>query len=112
MNGLPPHSSRASLHSDRPPRPQSAPGRALSPQRLEDRPLAEHLASQAHQLGKPIHIGRVNSRRRLGIADWFGCASADGTYLTYGPDQNLPRLLRWLGDLDHQPTLLTPERTP
>ncbi|GAA1161487.1 hypothetical protein F4556_005109 [Kitasatospora gansuensis] len=75
-------------------------------------PVAERLARQAHQLGKPVHMGRVNSRKRLRLADWFGCASADGTYLTYGPDQNLPRLLDWLNDLDHQPTLLTPERTP
>jgi hypothetical protein len=26
----------------------------------------------------------------------MGCDSADGTFLAYGPDVNLPRLLSWL----------------
>ncbi|MFC8449533.1 hypothetical protein [Kitasatospora sp. NPDC057223] len=73
--------------------------------------VAERLARQARQLGKNVHMGRVNSRRRLHLADYFGCATSDGTYLTYGPDQNLPRLLNWLADLHHQPTLLTPSPT-
>lgn len=51
-------------------------------------------------------MGRVNSRTRLGIAEWFGCDSADGTYLAYGPDKNLPRLLRWLDELDRRPSLV------
>ncbi|MFI1185809.1 hypothetical protein [Streptomyces californicus] len=51
-------------------------------------------------------MGRVNSRVRMGIAEWFGCDSVDGTYLAYGPDRNLPKLLKWLDELDDQPSLL------
>ncbi|MFD7137035.1 hypothetical protein [Streptomyces sp. NPDC059894] len=51
-------------------------------------PVAERLAREAKALGKGVHMGRVNSRIRLGIAEWFGCDSADGTYLAYGPDNS------------------------
>jgi hypothetical protein len=36
------------------------------------------------------------------IAKRMGCDSADGTFLTYGPDVNLPRLLSWLCDIPGQ----------
>lgn len=42
-------------------------------------------------------MGRVNSLRRLRHAAAIGCDSADGTYLAFGPDRNLPRLLDWIG---------------
>lgn len=41
-----------------------------------------------------VHMGRVNSRRRFDAAQAMGCDSVDGTYLTFGPDTNLPKLLR------------------
>lgn len=69
-------------------------------------PVAERLAREAQVRGKSVHMGRVNSRVRMGIAEWVGCASVDGTYLAYGPDKNLPKLLRWLDELDGQPSLL------
>ncbi|MFF9040515.1 hypothetical protein ACF090_34190 [Streptomyces sp. NPDC014892] len=68
--------------------------------------VAERLAREAKARGKGVHMGRVNSRTRLGIAEWFGCDSADGTYLAYGPDRNLPRLLRWIDELDGRPSLV------
>lgn len=68
-------------------------------------PVAEGLAREAATRGKGVHMGRVNSLRRLGIAEWFGCDSADGTYLAFGPDKNLPRLLRWVDKLDRHPSL-------
>lgn len=61
--------------------------------------------NEAKARGKWIHMGRVNSRRRLEYAKWIGCDSADGTYLTFGPDTNLPKLLSWLDALDRQPFL-------
>lgn len=67
--------------------------------------VAEQLAREARARGKAIHMGRVNSAQRLRTAEWFGCDSADGTYLAFGPDKNLPTLLGWLDDLDHQPSL-------
>ena len=51
-------------------------------------------AAVAH--GKPVHLGRVNSGARLAYAESLGCSTADGTFLAFGPDVNLPRLLSWL----------------
>lgn len=51
---------------------------------------------EAQERGIPTHMGRVNSLRRLRIAAQWGCDSADGTFLAFGPDVNLPKLLRWL----------------
>jgi hypothetical protein len=59
-------------------------------------PAAKDLAEQAKALGKRVHMGRVNSLRRLEYARYIGCDSADGTYLAFGPDENLPKLLGWL----------------
>lgn len=58
-------------------------------------PEARGLVGQARDRGVPVHLGRVNSERRYAYARGIGCDSVDGTFLTYGPDQNLPRLLAW-----------------
>jgi hypothetical protein len=59
-------------------------------------PAAAGLTAQARQHGKTVHMGRVNSLTRLRHAVAIGCESVDGSYLAYGPDTNLPKLLRWL----------------
>lgn len=61
--------------------------------------------TEAKRRGKWVHQGRVNSLRRLRAAAFAGCDSADGTYLRFGPDANLPRLLGWLAALERQPAL-------
>lgn len=68
-------------------------------------PMAAHIALEAKQHGMHCHMGRVNSLRRLRFARDIGCDSVDGTYLGFGPDINLPRLQRWLDDIDRQPSL-------
>ncbi len=68
-------------------------------------PVAERLSREAKERGLQIHMGRVNSRLRLGIAEWFGCDSADGTYLAFGPEKNLARLSGWLDEIEQQPSL-------
>lgn len=68
-------------------------------------PHARRLTADARAHGKRVHMGRVNSRRRLRMAAQMGCHSADGTYLAFGPNTNLPRLLGWLGELDRQEVL-------
>lgn len=68
-------------------------------------PVAEQLAREAKERGKGVHMGRVNSRQRLRTAEWFGCDSADGTYLAFGPDKNLARLAGWLDELGRTPSL-------
>lgn len=56
---------------------------------------AMSLIVEAKQRNKWVHIGRVNSRKRYrmfcGVAD-----SCDGTFLVFGPDVNLPKLLSWV----------------
>lgn len=53
------------------------------------------LGRKARDLGKWTHVGRVNSLKRLRWAAAAGFDSADGTYLGFGPDVNLPKLLGW-----------------
>ncbi|HET7110137.1 MAG TPA: hypothetical protein VFI41_04655 [Gemmatimonadales bacterium] len=57
----------------------------------------------AKNLGKEVHMGRVNSGKRLALAQSWGCDTADGTFLAFGPEKNLPRLLAWLDELAPQP---------
>jgi hypothetical protein len=63
-------------------------------------PHARTLAAEAKRRGKWVHMGRVNSERRYRYAAAIGCDSADGTFLTFGPDVNLPRLLSWVRTVD------------
>lgn len=66
---------------------------------------ARMVIADARSHGKHVHMGRVNSLERLRYADYAGCHSADGTYLTFGPDVNLPHLLGWLRAVNDQCTL-------
>lgn len=68
-------------------------------------PTAQRLAAEAHRRGLTVHMGRVNSQRRLRIAEDFGCDTADGTYLAFGPEKNLARLTSWLDDMWRNPSL-------
>lgn len=61
------------------------------------------IATRAVDRGKWVHMGRVNSERRLRRAAVMGCSSADGTFLRFGPRVNVPRLLRWLDSLAEVP---------
>lgn len=61
---------------------------------------AARVAREAKARGLRVHMGRVNSRRRMTIASTFGCDSADGTYLAFGPTKNLPKVLAWLADVN------------
>lgn len=55
---------------------------------------------EAKRRGKWVHMGRVNSEKRYRYAHALGCDSADGTYLVFGPDINLPKLKAWLRTAD------------
>lgn len=68
-------------------------------------PQATAITAQALRDGRWVHMGRVNSLRRFRAARAMGCHSVDGTFLTFGPDVNLPRLLSWLNDADTAPML-------
>ena len=58
--------------------------------------VAKYFARQAKMRNKRVHMGRVNSYKRLKLANDWGCDTVDGTYLAFGPAVNLPKLLRWL----------------
>lgn len=68
-------------------------------------PHARRLVAEAKRRGKQCHMGRVNSFKRLSYAAHIGCDSADGTFLVFGPELNLPRLRGWLTRLEQQPEL-------
>jgi hypothetical protein len=65
-------------------------------------PAARSLAAEAKARGKGVHMGRVNTFRRLRYAERIGCDTADGTYLAFGPNANLPSLLSWLRAVNDQ----------
>ena len=67
--------------------------------------VARALVADARDRRLWVHMGRVNSLRRLRYAQAIGCDSVDGTFLAFGPDNNLPELLGWLRDVDQQGAL-------
>lgn len=71
----------------------------------KDGSIARDLAFEAHELGKWVHMGRVNTLRRLRLARTAGCDSADGTTLAFGPDRNLAVWRRWLAAAERVPML-------
>lgn len=66
---------------------------------------AEAIAREARLQNVWSHMGRVNSARRLRIADSWGVDSCDGTFLAFGPDKNVPRLVAMLARTEAQPSL-------
>jgi hypothetical protein len=65
------------------------------------------LVAEAKRQGKWVHMGRVNSRRRIRIAVLAGCDSVDGTQLCFAPDKRLKQLNGWLDELQRQPFLFS-----
>lgn len=53
------------------------------------------LITKAKSMGKKVHIGRVNSKKRFVKFARLGCDTADGTFLAFGPKVNLPKMLSW-----------------
>ena len=62
------------------------------------RPGCLEVVMEAKRRGKWVHMGRVNSLSRYRLAKAMGCDSVDGTFLTFAPDENLPKLLSWVAD--------------
>lgn len=63
------------------------------------------IVQEARALGKWVHMGRVNSEKRLRYAATIGCDSADGTFLKYAPDHNIGRMLKWFRNMQTSPNL-------
>lgn len=66
---------------------------------------AAAIVAEANRRGVWAHMGRVNSLRRMRIADDMGCDSVDGTFIAFGPDVNTARLASWFQAINHQPSL-------
>jgi len=64
---------------------------------------ARCLTHTARMHGIPVHMGRVNSEKRLRTAMMWGCGSADGTYLARAPDVNLPKIAGWFSSIYQAP---------
>jgi hypothetical protein len=67
--------------------------------------------AQAKAHGKWVHVGRVNSAKRMRIVEALGADSADGTYVTTGARKgganiNLPKMLSWFMPVKDVNTLL------
>lgn len=67
---------------------------------------AHELAVEAKRRGKWVHMGRVNSWRRISLAGKWGCDSVDGTYLAFGPDILRPKLEAWLNRINNEKAVL------
>ncbi len=66
---------------------------------------AEAIVREARKQQKWIHMGRVNSLKRMTIAVHFGCDSVDGTYLAFAPDLNAIRLVNMMKRIEVEPSL-------
>lgn len=74
---------------------------ATTPWKLSD--VFRALTHEAKARGKLVHMGRVNSHRRLRIAYAWGCDSVDGTGYSMFPDTHLPAALNYLKRLHRTP---------
>jgi len=66
---------------------------------------ASAIVSAAQARGKWTHRGRVNSLRRLQATQVSSFDSADGTFVKFGPDRNLPQVYDWLDQVNRQAVL-------
>lgn len=63
------------------------------------------LIREAVKKGKWVHVGRVNSMRRILWARFAGAHSCDGTTIAFAPDKKLPEIEKWLELIKSQPVL-------
>lgn len=66
---------------------------------------AADLVAEARRRHKWVHMGRVNTLRRLRTAYDLRCDSVDGSCFSRWADQYLQWALRWLVHLEQQPQL-------
>jgi hypothetical protein len=63
------------------------------------------LCAEVKRRGYLLHMGRVNTLRRMRWAFEHGCDSVDGSGFSTWPDTRIPRALAWLAHLHEQPLL-------
>jgi hypothetical protein len=57
---------------------------------------ADACINAAKERGLWVHVGRVNTRRRIIHFKLRGVDSVDGTCIAFGPDVNIPKIERWM----------------
>jgi len=65
------------------------------------------LVAEAKQRGKLVHVGRVNSLKRLEYAIELGADSVDGSGFSMFPDAKIPRALRHISHTEKLEPLFT-----
>lgn len=65
--------------------------------------FAAHCVKQAKAQGKWVHMGRVNSQKRILYAKAIGCDSVDGTQFSMYPDRWIPAGLDWIDGRTNDP---------
>jgi hypothetical protein len=68
-------------------------------------PHAANVAAEARANGRWVHMGRVNSKRRMVYAESIGCDSADGTMLRFDPKRDVQA---WADFVRRNPSLWRP----
>ena len=66
---------------------------------------SEALVRAAKDRGKLVHVGRVNTLRRLRFAHDLGADTVDGTAFSMFPDTYIERGVKYLQRLEQSPTL-------
>lgn len=66
---------------------------------------AARVARHARLAGKAVHMGRVNSLKRLRHAAAIGCETVDGSAASKFGDKYLPAFARWIGKVKAERTL-------
>jgi len=73
--------------------------------------VARDCIAKAKVDGKKVHVGRVNTARRLNYCNLVGADTVDGTCIAFGFDTNLARLNRWMPQTIAQRTIYESGRT-
>lgn len=71
-------------------------------------PVGAAFIAEAKARGKWVHMGRVNTKRRLRIAYQAGCDSVDGTRHAFAPSASTVEMDRYLAEAT-QPSLFRPD---
>ncbi len=66
---------------------------------------AGDLAAEAKDRGKLVHMGRVNSRKRMEHALRIGCDSVDGSGMSKWGDAHIAKFCQWLVKMYERPVL-------
>ena len=67
---------------------------------------ASNVVQEAKAKDKWVHMGRVNSYKRMRVAQAIGVDSVDGTSLAFAPDKNTKDLLTWIARINKQPCFI------